>query len=62
MNGQLEDIFDERFGESLSKRLGVRFGESSGEKTKYATRMLQSVTASESLRRPCFIIMNLPHI
>ena len=48
MNGQLEDIFDERFGESLSKRLGVRFGESLGEKTKYATRMLQSVAASES--------------
>ena len=48
MNGQLEDIFDERFGESLSKRLGVRFGESSGEKTKYATRLLQLVAASKS--------------
>ena len=31
---------DERFGESLSKRLGERFGESLREKTKYDTRML----------------------
>ena len=39
---------DERFGESLSEWLGERFGESLGEKTKYATRMLLSVAASES--------------
>ena len=43
MKGQLEDIF-----ETVSKSLGVRFGETLGEKTKYATRMLQSVAASES--------------
>ena len=40
MKGKFGDRFDGMFGES--------FTESLGEKTKYATRMLQSVTASES--------------
>jgi hypothetical protein len=38
MKGRFEDIFDDRFGEILSKRLG----ENLGEKTNYATRMIQS--------------------
>ena len=48
MNGQLEDIFDERFGESLSKRLGVRFGESSGRKPN----MLQDCFNQSQLPSP----------
>ena len=48
MKSQFGDRFDDWFGESLSKRLGKRFSESLGEITKYATRMLQSVAASES--------------
>jgi hypothetical protein len=46
VKGQLEDRFDERFGESLFKMLGVRFGESSGKKTN----MLQE----------CFNLSQLP--
>ena len=44
----LGEILSKKLGERTVGRLGVRFGESSGEKTKYATRMLQSVAGSES--------------
>ena len=39
---------------NIKLNVGERFGESFWEKTNCATRMLQSVAASESRRRPCF--------
>jgi hypothetical protein len=49
VKGQFEDRFDESFGDSVSERSGERLiCECLGEKTKYATRMLSSVAASES--------------